>query len=197
MSRLLKKFWWMRPLMRSVQILFPSTLRAESQKVRMIDRICASMFFVVFILSWSGLLTIVMGAWIIQTADVYRWQETPCRIIESEVLKPEYRRRHRFAVRYEYELDGRTYQGETYTHSYVDSYSDSEAEDLVQKYPAGGRMVCLVNPRDPSSAVLERESLWPAPLIVFPSIFVVIGVVGTYKTLRGAAGIRNDGPLEC
>jgi len=51
-----------------------------------------------------------------------------------------------------------------------------EARRLVGKYPAGSRVMCLVNPADPGLALLEVDSKAPGYSLWFPALFLVGGV---------------------
>jgi hypothetical protein len=132
------------------------------------------------------------------------WKKTPCRIVSSEVQEHAGSKApYIFAVSYQYEHAGRSYTGSAYKRNYSGSDKYSDAQALVQKYPPGGSLFCYVNPGHPGEAVLKQDSLVIGLVILFPLIFVLIGVGGIYFIWRkqrpeaerpiAAAAVRKGG----
>src|SRR5262249_49688046 len=91
-----------------------------------------------------------------------------------------------FLVKYQYALKGREYVSDKFTVEYQGDSDYTKAQRLLQKYPAGSRVTCYVNPKNPSEAVLERSNLWMAFGLLFPLPFIAIGAGGIYLLWAGA-----------
>ena len=132
----------------------------------------------VFFLAVGGFLTWALGHVALSTVEVYGWRATPCRVLNSELRTGNIRDEpFRFVVQYEYEVDGRPYESDRYRRSYAGGDWVADVERLVDKYQTGTTAACLVNPKDASEAVLERESLWLGLLPLGPLVLVVTGAV--------------------
>jgi hypothetical protein len=94
------------------------------------------------------------------------WTPTTARVISAEVQEKvdtvresNGGRRSRYTytpvVWYEYDVDGRTYQGHQVK---ADNYSGSQAGayNTVNRYPVGEEVTAYFDPGDPSRAVLEQ-----------------------------------------
>ena len=107
------------------------------------------------------------------------WGETEARIIVSQVLPWQYNQYSRMAyqpkIRYEYEFGGKTYTSERIRKVPVRSSDESKAKAWVEKYPAGMKTTAFVDPADPKSAVLKRDTKAAIYSIWFPMLFVVGG----------------------
>lgn len=120
------------------------------------------------------------------------WVERRCTIVSSavEAVGDD---AYRPSVRYKYEYDGASYGSGRIWFIRPDPTTRSEAQALVNRYPAGSSTICFVNPQDAKVAVLER-GFKPALLIaVFPLAVALIGLVGLGSDLRSALR-RRLGP---
>ena len=126
------------------------------------------------------------------------WRPAEARIVSSEVIsevgrQPFPQRDVTFTVgaitsyyprvRYEYDVEGRTYTSEHIVLVNV-NYSQADAHALVAKYAAGARVVAYVDPDDPRTAVLEaglggkgREYAIPA---IVGAVFTLFGAVAWF-----------------
>lgn len=82
------------------------------------------------------------------------------------------------SILYEYNVAGLTYQSTSVLVANV-NWSKADAEAIVARYPAGGRAIAWVDPRNPHSAILERDaeanrSAYTTAAIV-GAIFTVLG----------------------
>jgi hypothetical protein len=140
-------------------------------------------------LAGIGLMLALAGAvfcWLMwrsfaRAHDMRAWPQVPCLILVSEVEERQIDRssspESRFKVEFGYE-----WQGSALTSNHWGwrgspwSSEPSKAQQLVEKYPAGSRSICYVNPREPDFAVLQPDSQAPGYSIWFPALFVIGGL---------------------
>ncbi len=87
----------------------------------------------------------------------FQWRSAPCTILESRVEQyfiKETRTNYHIRVRFRYEYEGRTYDGDRFDYS-LGSFGESKARAIVESLPAGAATECRVNPECPSDAVLK------------------------------------------
>ncbi len=150
-------------------------------------RLGLSLFFLLFF-ALGSLFEVFLIRQFGQTIGQRFWKKTPCTILDSEVQeRGENEEPFAFTVRYQYTHAGQSYTGSRYRRSDGTSGSYSEAQRLVQKYPAGRGVFCYVNPQSPDQAVLRRDNLALGLVIPFPLIFVVIGAGGAFLIWRKPA----------
>ena len=128
----------------------------------------------------------VQGAW--RTIRTYGWEKTTCRMAEGFVTRAEGESGdYEFRPRYSYEAGGRTREGTTYRPGYTGSSQAGEAEALLSRYPKGAEVPCYVSQSEPEKSALVRPSLWTLLVILFPLVFVAVGVAGLTFTWAPAA----------
>lgn len=115
------------------------------------------------------------------------WKKTPCKIVRSEVRdRQDSDEPYAFVVGYEYDHGGQMRTATSYKRGYSGSEKYSDAQQIAQKYPLSLNAHCYVNPKNPSEAVLKRQSLLIGLVVLFPLIFVLIGAGGIYFIWRKA-----------
>src|SRR5215204_1403174 len=123
----------------------------------------------------GGLLLTVALVWaFFDTLESYRWEETPCTIVESH-RQP---KSNDFVVRYRYVANGLERTSSRFTKGISESPDRAAAEGLLLEYPKGHPAVCYVNPANPDEAILQRGSLWLVASILIPLSFLAVGVSG-------------------
>jgi hypothetical protein len=143
---------------------------------------CATLFLSVFAivgLLFSGLI----GKAAFDTLRTYFWDRTDC-VMESSSFH-EKGDGYEFDVRYAYRVNGRPYTGTRFSMGMATSMNGEKAQRLAETYAPGNRAVCYVNSSSPAESTLERGALWSLLLVLFPLIFVVIGVggiIGVWRT---------------
>jgi len=143
-----------------------------------------SLFFLLFFTAGSFFEVMIVREFG-QAVSQRFWQKVSCRIIHSEVAeRDDSERPYAFAVRYEYEFGGQTRTATAYKRTEKGSEKYSDAQKLVEKYPAGQKASCYVNPKSTAEVVLRRDSLLIGFTVFFPLIFVAIGAGGLYFTWR-------------
>lgn len=149
-----------------------------------------------FFLGLGSFFTYLVGRSVFSAARTYSWAQTPCEIVSSRVVRnppsadPD--EAFVFDVQYRYDHDGRRYTSRQFEPGYSGSKEVAEAARLAERYPAGSRAVCYVDPRNPRNAALRRPTLWSAAIVLFPLVFVLVGAVGLaavwWPTVEKAAG---------
>jgi hypothetical protein len=137
----------------------------------------------------GGIFTALLWQSFQRARAVENWPVVPCVILRSEIeerqIDPNGPVERRFAVLFGYEWDGAPRESDLI--KLRGSMWTSKPEGVggfIERYPAGSRQECRVNPADPAVAVLEPESKAPGYSIWFPLIFVVGGIgmmVGAWR----------------
>jgi hypothetical protein len=116
-----------------------------------------------------------------RAAETHRWTETPCQILDSSIeevrkvlsLPPQYEPK----ITYIYTVNEENFQNNQLRRVPGQSFKKkSDAEEVIKRYPAGQGALCYVNPDDPKTAILQRETKAALYTIWFPLLFVVGGL---------------------
>ena len=125
------------------------------------------------------------------------WTETPAVIRESRVdtsRGSKGKTHYHLRIRYTYEWKGNEYSSKRYDYFIDNSDSGSYFRKIVRSHHPMKKVVCYVNPSDPSQAVLNRELSFFA---IFPMLFVnVFWIVGLILTIAGARGSKKKNPAN-
>jgi hypothetical protein len=156
-------------------------------------RIGISLFFLVWLAIPTAMLVfIARDTW--KNAQTWRWREVQCTIIRSDVETSGSDGNYAFQVEYTYtagaagDLEARPARSTVYARGYKGGRDYAEAQLLALRYKAGSTAACYVNPADPRDAVLKRNSLGTAAIMLFPMLFIAVGGGGLWFTWRGKAG---------
>ncbi len=155
---------------------------------------CVIPFGLIFAMAGLAFLWMAVLAPSIKASKAAHWNETPCQVLKSEVIRHDSDDSTTFEAKisFRYEVKGQSYSSEHPDCSGIDGSSDrSESQNLCARYPAGLQTRCLVNPTDPKEAVLEAVaargfSYWFA--IPFASAFIFIGLSVLFL---GISGLRK------
>lgn len=136
-----------------------------------------------------------------KAAAASSWVETPCEIIESEVIAERGSRgtHYRVAVRFRYEwppagdpatprspetAPALVFESERYDFADGSGGIGFDPQAAVDALPPGFRTVCFVNPADPAEAVLVRDapgSAWFGfVMLLFPALGLAV-VIGAWR----------------
>jgi hypothetical protein len=139
----------------------------------------------VFFLSFTAIGAIILAAmWYgfggVMVASHLTWQETPCRIIFSEVREHSGDDGNTYSVDilYEYTMGDGVYRSNRYRYPGGSSSGRSGKEAIVRAHRPGSEAVCYVDPDKPWMAVLRRPSWVGYLLFLIPGIFFLIGLGG-------------------
>lgn len=141
------------------------------------------------LLALSGaVFTWLLGASFGRAREMDQWRKADCFILESEVRERkiglEVPSDYRFGLLFGYEFEGQPYSSENHAlrgNAWVKDSSRIHA--LINRYPAGSKQVCWVNPKEPQQAVLKKETKAPGYSIWFPILFLVGGLGVASKAL--------------
>jgi len=114
-----------------------------------------------------------------RAATMDSWVETPCRIVSSGIDDSELTQRgmtkYILEVEYRYEFEGERYLGDRVRRLPTESGHAKKIRNKLEKYPVGRETRCWVDPDDPASAVLKKESKAALYSIWFPGLFILGG----------------------
>lgn len=138
-----------------------------------IGKTLLAMIFLLIGVAVMGLL----GYKFYQGTTTYSWMETPCRIISSEIVKPQDSKPdYSYKVKYSYVYNGRSYSATRLSFKDDDYGEYRDMLKLSRFYLPGSYTRCYVSPSNPSEAILIRGMNWRLLLVViFPTIFILIG----------------------
>jgi hypothetical protein len=119
------------------------------------------------------------------------WPRVEAEITASRVLYHGWRGRGaRPDFTFAYDWQGRAYtaQGYDLLGAFTSGISGSGAYDMLEAHPVGSRVKVLVNPEQPTQAVLIRGSTGGLVLMGVPPLFFLLGLVGTFFTVITGLG---------
>src|ERR1700733_11404600 len=93
----------------------------------------------------------------IATLATHFWTASGCIIEHASIDE---KTPYKFKVSYSYEYGGKQYSSDVLFNDYNGSTDYYTVQKLFENYPVGSAAQCRVNPRDPTSAVLQMRSLW-------------------------------------
>ncbi|MDF1851411.1 MAG: DUF3592 domain-containing protein [Verrucomicrobiales bacterium] len=107
------------------------------------------------------------------------WVETPCEILSLEADDSQLNQRgmpkYILEVRYKFEFEGKSYIGDRIKRLPTEASDPRKLEDEIEKFSAGTKTVCFVNPENPSETVLKKDTKGGLYSIWFPCLFVIGG----------------------
>lgn len=160
--------------------------RSSNTPATPVQKGCRSVFLGLFGVMGLALLVPIGGA-VVQTVRTYFWKATPCIVVESRRVEagPEASSGSEdFKLSYRYVVDGRQRTSSRFSSGMQESLSGRKLEQLLWRYPVGAEAKCYVNPKDPNDSVFQRGSLLVFLLLLFPLIFIAVGVGGVIATWR-------------
>ena len=162
-------------------------MRASSAGTGLGGRLVGTIVFLAFIAIGSFIATMIVREFI-DRFRLYTWKAAPCTIVHTEVGQDEGSDPYFPVVEYTYQFGGQTYTGTRYTRSPSRYDHYSKVTTAIARFPEGTQQQCYVDPQQPVQAVLKRQSLWFGLFVLFPMLFVLIGLGGLYAVWRGGAG---------
>lgn len=102
------------------------------------------------------------------------WTQTPCTILSSRmtVNAPE---QFSLVIQYQYEAGGKLQTSNRYNIAEF-QMTDTDIGSILTQYPAGSQATCLVNPNDPTEAILVRDIEANVGLGIITLIMAGIGI---------------------
>lgn len=155
----------------------------SSKEASLPGRISITLFLLVFF-SMGAFFLSFMGYSLYREASTHLWTKTECTVISSGIDEENKSGHFKYIFKsnYSYSAKGREYRSDKVSLQYSGSVKYSEAQKLLNKYPAGSKGFCLVNPANPSEAILahNHSQLLMLPFLAIPLIFILIGGGGIY-----------------
>lgn len=128
---------------------------------------------------------IAMAAW--QAVDSYSWEAVPGQVESSAIVVNEADESpFEVKITYSYQFKGESHRTSDYTLAEATYTEYADAFRELDAYRSGSRPNVYVNPKKPSQGVLVRGRLWLVPLILFPLIFVAVGLIVIYATFSNS-----------
>jgi hypothetical protein len=138
--------------------------------------------FFALIMLFVGALLISLGLFTLQRHRAAAgWPQAPGVIEVSEVVGERRFKNslmYRPKIRYRYSAPGGPYVGEKMANTGKLYRSETAAQKVAARYPAGGTVMARYNPADPSEAVLERGASGGTWLILFGLLCLIAPVTG-------------------
>jgi len=124
-----------------------------------------------------GLLFVwFIGRDVYARSQVRSWKPVEAVIVESRIVEePKASSPYRLRVRYVYSWREQQFNGDRWSWDAPGFSEYRKAQKLVERYAVDTKVVCYVNPDNPSEALLERPTVWIALFVFLPLIFVGIG----------------------
>jgi hypothetical protein len=157
-------------------------LSTGAQETSVAGKIGITLVFFVFF-AMGMLFEVLLIREIARNVISRSWPQVSCTILESSVSDDSSQSSpYRFAVKYQYIYQDKTWQSERYRLQNTNFSDYQAAQKLVNTYPIGAVAICYVNPQNPAEAILRHSSLGLAFFIFLPTVFVLIGGGGIYGT---------------
>jgi hypothetical protein len=118
-----------------------------------------------------------------------QWNAVPCHILASKVEEnsDKHGLTYTVKIKYAYTVNGKDYRCTRYQFTQNATSAREPKARVVAHYQRGSAVVCYVNPKNPSEAVLDRETVPPLWFGLFPLVFMGIGAMGAVLSIRGKA----------
>ena len=152
------------------------------------SKLVPSIAFAVFFLIGFAILYFAFLPALTKSLQSRNWPETPCTVISSHIRSYSGSKNgttYSVDILYAYRVGGRDYRSNRSDFFNTSSSGYQGKAAIVRAHPPGSKMVCYVNPNDPSDAVLRRGLGWGMLFGLIPLVFMCIGGVGIWSTLRG------------
>jgi hypothetical protein len=164
-----------------------STPKSGGKKLTATVRLLGAAFFGVFFAMGTAFGYGFVGRPIARMVGARDWMNVPCQILSSAV------RAHSssdgtsssVAVRYRYEVDGRSYVGDRYKFMAGSSSGRRGKAAIVSRLAPGTSAECWVDPAHPAESVIERGPTADLWFGLIPLVFMVVGGAGIWAMAVG------------
>ncbi|MCB0330769.1 MAG: DUF3592 domain-containing protein [Bdellovibrionales bacterium] len=156
-------------------------------------KLFGTLFFLVFLAAGSFFAYLVVKGFL-YTLDTYSWNEVPTQIGDVTIRRnqkhDEDSSPYELSLTYSYTVGSETFTKDIpFDEKRFSSYED--ADEMARNYPKGSTRTCFVDPMDPSTSLLVRESLLVGFVVLFPLIFVAVGGGGLYYLWFGSSAKKS------
>jgi len=144
---------------------------------------CLRLFFLLFFAAGAWMVWSLTISPFLRVAAASRWEETPCIIDSSRVIKHPGSGSHNSTtynaeVIYHYDFHGRRYSSSRYEFTAGSNLGYNSAHRIVDQNPPGRQTACYVNPNHPTEAVIQRGTTGEMLMGLIGLIFAAIGAGG-------------------
>jgi hypothetical protein len=123
-----------------------------------------------------------------KAARMDAWRPVKALVLSSEVVPWQFNQfsqtHYQPRIRYRYETAGISHESERIRRVALRSAHPEKAAAWVGKFPQGALVTAWVDPADPASSVLKRDSKAALYSIWFPALFVAGGFGMIFSALR-------------
>ncbi len=161
--------------------------RSKSRPTTLIGKIFHSIFGLIFA-GFGAVFILLATSTFSNKEDISKWPQANAVIKQGKVGYPKgLEEDYRYDLKYEFVYNKKKHIG-TKIHS---NGSGGDLDDIrfyQSKYPAGAKVKCYVNVKNPAKSVLvaSRESKWVMlPFMLIPGIFVLVGIGQVISVWRG------------
>jgi hypothetical protein len=160
------------------------------------SKIFTSFFFSIFFLMGTLFLVFILRDFYTKITP-YSWDETECRIISSKIIQASSSSsKDKLDIKYSY-----IYKNKNYTSSrFTNSGNEGSPENIrrwKQKYSAGTKAKCYVDPGSPKVAVINRDVQWfMLAFVLLPLVFMAIGAGGIYFSWKNKASVEAAAAVD-
>jgi Protein of unknown function (DUF3592) len=166
-------------------------LNTASKAQTVVSKLGLTGFFLIFFLMGTVFL-VLMTRDFYKSCTPYFWEETPCRIISSEITKAKNSSSDdEFKVKYNYRYKNRNYTCNKFSSK---NKASKDARRWKRKYTKGLKTKCYVNSSNPHQAVIHRNIEWiMLPFLIIPLVFMAVGGGAIYFTWKKKAPVDESG----
>src|SRR5215213_1213362 len=122
---------------------------------------CLVLFFGIFLAVGLALSYFILWKPWSQWLSARFWEETPCRIVSSQVAEVTSSdgSTYKVDITYTYAVEGGEIRGSSYDFTNMSSSGYDGKAAIVARYPPGTQATCWINPKNRTESVLSRGFL--------------------------------------
>ena len=163
----------------------------SSKRVGIAGKIAGLIFGLLFA-GVGGFFTYLVATAAWQAIDSFSWDTVTGQIESSSIaVSEENDSPFELQVKYQYLFRGKSYRSSRYSLSDSTFTKYSDAARALHSFRVGTRPTVYVNSSDPGQAILVRGRLWLVPLILFPLLFVAIGLFVIFSTFTQSSSPKE------
>jgi len=157
----------------------------------------AGVLWLLPVLFWNGIVggfdTVLALQYLRERRARLEWVEVDATVLSSEVVSSRSSDGTTYTpeVRFTYRFDGRDHESDRYSFGTFSTSDRSYARGVVQDHPEGAEVPALVDPEDPTEAVLDASgAAFPKGVVLFLTPFHCVGVWLIGRMLRAFTARR-------
>jgi hypothetical protein len=155
---------------------------------------CLAAFFALFGLAGALTFWLLAVRPVLRAVEARSWVESPAEIVSSAVEAHSGSKggsTYSVAIAFDYTFGARTYRGDHYDFETGSSSGRDAKQEVVDRFPAGAKTTCWVNPKNPVEAVIDRNLGWWILWGLFPLPFLGVGLGGLVFVIAAIRGGRG------